>query len=1003
MRLLIVKPLIDIGLVIAICLTFVFRVDTQSVPNQPNTGTPENAVFLPAVMSSVWPSPTPGATDWPMVGANPQRTSHNEVEVRGNLSVDWYRVIDPYVDSKVQVIASAGKIFLSTAKGLYAVDATSGAQLWVYGTELPLGNSPTIATIKGKTIAFTPGYDHRIQAIDITTGTPVSGYTPFEAEAGFEANPLVINDSFVSNIIFAPNRDGNLYALDAITGAKKWQFSTNGPIRFSAAYKNNIVYIVSDDSYAYAVNGSTGAKVWQSAKLPGYGFSTYWPVVWTDTYSGSSTAGQDFILITASKKAAAYNWVESGSKTQYHQENYEISNCTGASFQSYLWSGKSTVLDCTSLYNYFNKSTATGGRPDRRNLFILNASNGVEKTPYAPINWAGASHGGNKYPPIVGSDNVIYTHIGQDSFATSNGGCSGWISGWKFGTKYISKIWDDDGACDEPPAFTSGGTLIYWGEAVNHQAWGTIDIAKSVGTNYYTWQDPRQLTGARSKYYFNPNADNLWLGAIFGSPKNGVYSFYDGVTNQSPIPYNGKLYLVVANVLVSLSPSGTATQGTTIAAPSSVNSANISMSVSEVAQRLEAEVQKIIGPCIPAQNWDACHLRPGYYNFGHVNRYLGSNFASQKGIPQNEIIPGDALVDYFHTPGDTLQTLSMAIPFLAGNPALQTHLKNYLKNEQAHFPIQTIANIGYSGRDVNGTLRPAAKREAYDDTPELSALMNTSIDNTNSTIASVPRTSIHYFDSCCSTSINIGTFPADAFYGAWQYAKNVLTQAEAKTLFDAMKPKLQTIANTDMSNATYRSLWPYIVNQYIAGYRGYLELEKLAGYTTEITQSTRYQEYQTLLNERVNTFSKDSPFSTYSVEEYNHNFVLNVARNFMWMTPELGDALNINKRTAVQQALDEYSIIEPFWFVPKYERTYEEGVGHHLYDRWALFQAKAYALKQPFSELVKYLDEPAFEKGDLFYIQNLVAALDRAASEGIPPAPTLRPTATPTPISHPPL
>ena len=130
-------------------------------------------------------------TDWPMVGADPARTSHNSVEVRGDatknpdLQVEWYHVIDPYVDNKVQVIATGGQIYLATSKGLYAFDE-AGNQKWVYGTELPLGNSPTIATINGKSVAFTPGFDHRIQAIDTTNGAPISGYTPFEAGAGFE-------------------------------------------------------------------------------------------------------------------------------------------------------------------------------------------------------------------------------------------------------------------------------------------------------------------------------------------------------------------------------------------------------------------------------------------------------------------------------------------------------------------------------------------------------------------------------------------------------------------------------------------------------------------------------------------------------------------------------------------------------------------------------------------------------------------------------------------------
>ena len=64
-------------------------------------------------------------TDWPMTAANPERNSHNSVEVRGNLSVDWYRVIDPFIDTKVQVIAAAGKVFVATSQGLFAFDSTT--------------------------------------------------------------------------------------------------------------------------------------------------------------------------------------------------------------------------------------------------------------------------------------------------------------------------------------------------------------------------------------------------------------------------------------------------------------------------------------------------------------------------------------------------------------------------------------------------------------------------------------------------------------------------------------------------------------------------------------------------------------------------------------------------------------------------------------------------------------------------------------------------------------
>ena len=138
------------------------------------------------------------------------------------------------------------------------------------------------------------------------------------------------------------------------------------------------------------------------------------------------------------------------------------------------------------------------------------------------------------------------------------------------------------------------------------------------------------------------------------------------------------------------------------------------------------------------------------------------------------------------------------------------------------------------------------------------------------------------------------------------------------------------------------------------------------------------------MNLRINNFSKDSPFYDAPIEEYNNNYILNNARNFMFLTPELGDSLYAAKKTEVQRAIDEYNTLGPYWFIPRYERTYEEGVGQSLYDRWAIFQAKARILKESFSELVKYLDVPAFERGDLYYIQNLVAALD---ADGYTPDP----------------
>jgi hypothetical protein len=114
--------------------------------------------------------------------------------------------------------------------------------------------------------------------------------------------------------------------------------------------------------------------------------------------------------------------------------------------------------------------------------------------------------------------------------------------------------------------------------------------------------------------------------------------------------------------------------------------------------------------------------------------------------------------------------------------------------------------------------------------------------------------------------------------------------------------------------------------------------------------------------------------------------MLNVARNFIYLVPELGDYLNQNALAKVRAAVDEYHWIAPYWFVSRYDAVVDEGVVQPLYDVTMLL-ARAYALKEPFNELSKYLDAPGFARGDLLYIQNLIAVIESAQPSAAAPMP----------------
>ncbi len=55
---------------------------------------------------------------------------------------------------------------------------------------------------------------------------------------------------------------------------------------------------------------------------------------------------------------------------------------------------------------------------------------------------------------------------------------------------------------------------------------------------------------------------------------------------------------------------------------------------------------------------------------------------------------------------------------------------------------------------------------------------------------------------------------------------------------------------------------------------------------------------------------------------------------------------------------------------------FNEGATSHFYDVSGTFNATALALKLPQAELSPYLDSPLVQRGDLYYIQNLVSALE---------------------------
>ena len=881
-------------------------------------------IYLPVIL-------TPVDTNWAMSGANPERTSWTPEEVKGNLDPLWFKPFDAYVPPKVQIIAAHGLLYISTSNGLYALNANTGAEAWVYPTEFPLGNSPTIHS----GVAYVGGLDKKIHAINAFTG---QGLWTFQAEAGFDTNPLVVGDK-----IFAGNRDGFFYAIYANgtnAGELAWKYPTAGPIHYSAAYKGGLVYFASNDSYAYALNAGTGALVWKSAKLLGAGFQSWWPVVYGDyvIFAGSTNYRHSTELGPGSLAKIEFPEIFPNYK---EDPRGTLVGPLGEALGE--WADGTPTIDTSKPTVTSNGQTQPITKyfesfPWRRTYFVLNRLTGQEYTTdfdsdglpeYAPILQYGLKGAGNRYPPVVGADNVLYQ---ANMFMSDTFIPGGQISGWQLGTPFISVITSDWGAFDEPMAYSAGGNLVYWTLCCDRQA-GAIDVSVpntifaerynagilpptgaidgSREWMYFSTDDEIEalIPGYNVKYFSSPDGTY----DAFGS-QNGMYGHHGD--QNPPIPYQGKVYMHRGNSVIAFAPDVSNPSELPMAQIVSVQDDLPSITVAQLEERLAEEVQKMM---------DAGHLHPGYTSTGIFD-------------VRSQTVCGDVLVDYWHHPGDTLSTLIQALPHLPSG--LQTATENYLVSEFNAFPPYTYNHIGWAD---------GVAREAFDLPPETDA------DRANYP----PQTVINGFDGW--------GFAPHSLYAMWKYAEEF---GGAPTIFNLGKNKLE-----DPPPNSLLLEMPYVHNAYIAGYLGYLELEALAGLPP--TPGVQAQ-LDSLVALRLSSFSKDAVAAYYEDPIKVYCRTLNVSRNFMYLVPELGDYLHDNPAALakVQEAMAEYEEIAPYWFVSRFEATFGEGGISPFYNYHAMFQAKALILQEPYDELVHYLDVPAVAVGDLFYIQNLITLIE---------------------------
>ena len=182
--------------------------------------------------------------------------------------------------TKGRVVSSAavanGTVYIgSTDTRLYALDLATGAKRWEFRAGSRVVSSPAV----WNGVVFFESYSGDFYALDAATGAvkwkfATAGERRFAAKHLHGNQPVAETmpdpfDIYLSSpaiwngTVYFGSGDGNVYSLDATTGALKWKYQTGDVVHASPAVDHGTVFVGSWDSYMYALDAGTGALRWR--------------------------------------------------------------------------------------------------------------------------------------------------------------------------------------------------------------------------------------------------------------------------------------------------------------------------------------------------------------------------------------------------------------------------------------------------------------------------------------------------------------------------------------------------------------------------------------------------------------------------------------------------------------------------------------------------------------------------------------------------------------------
>jgi outer membrane protein assembly factor BamB len=169
-----------------------------------------------------------------------------------------------------------GVVYVGSNDGkLYAIDQQTGSEKWHFTTQARIPSSPAVAN----GLVYFGSYDGNFYAVNLATGklqwkfsntgerryaaTHLHGSLPVGETMPDPFDVYLSSPAVWNGAVYFGSGDGNVYSLDAVSGALQWKFQTGNVVHASPAIAEGRLYIGSWDSYFYALDAATGKELWR--------------------------------------------------------------------------------------------------------------------------------------------------------------------------------------------------------------------------------------------------------------------------------------------------------------------------------------------------------------------------------------------------------------------------------------------------------------------------------------------------------------------------------------------------------------------------------------------------------------------------------------------------------------------------------------------------------------------------------------------------------------------